>query len=273
MSSVFAVFGDPVGHSLSPTMHNAAFEALGMDCTYHAFKVSKSDLHAALAGAKVLGFVGINLTIPLKQEVLDMVDATPLAKAIGAVNTVDIRGGMKGYNTDGLGAKLALEDAGVTIGGSRVLIAGAGGAARAIAFQFAMDGASITIANRTISRATELAADVSKVGNARGCGFEDLGTLIRESDILVNCTSLGMHPDTDTSIASSKDMHAGLTVFDIVYNPLETRLLKEAKLAGANTVNGVMMLVYQGAEAFRIWTGVVPPIDVMKEAVLSRLKV
>ncbi|MDP2217845.1 MAG: shikimate dehydrogenase [Methanolobus sp.] len=272
MRTVFAVFGDPVGHSLSPAMHNAAFEALGMECTYHAFKVGRENLKDALTGAKAMGFGGVNLTVPLKQEALSIVDADPLAAAIGSVNTIDFKKGMKGYNTDGLGAKRALEEEGMDIRGSEVLIAGAGGAARAIAFQFARDGASVTIANRTPERALELAADVSPVGKVRGCGFENLRALIGKSDILVNCTVLGMHPDTERTIATSEDMHPDLTVFDIVYNPLETRLLKEAKLAGAKPVNGVMMLVYQGAEAFRIWTGVEPPVDIMKRAVLEGLQ-
>ncbi|MDI3539522.1 MAG: shikimate dehydrogenase [Methanolobus sp.] len=273
MRTVFAVFGDPVGHSLSPAMHNAAFEALDMECTYHAFRVDRENLKAALEGAKAMGFGGVNLTVPLKQEALKIVDADPLATAIGAVNTVDFRNGMKGYNTDGIGAKLSLEEEGVDIRGSEVLIAGAGGAARAIAFQLAKDGASVTIANRTAEKAIGLAADVSAVGNARGCGFEKLGSLIRESDVLVNCTTLGMKPDIGGTVATAKDMHSDLTVFDIVYNPLETRLLREAKLAGAKTVTGVMMLVYQGAEAFRIWTGVRPPADVMKRAVLEGLRI
>lgn len=273
MRTVFAVFGDPVGHSLSPAMHNAAFEALGMECTYHAFRVSREKLKAALEGAKAMGFGGVNLTVPLKQDALKIMDADPLVAAIGAVNTVDFRDGMKGYNTDGIGAKLSLEEEDVDIRGSEVLIAGAGGAARAIAFQLAKDGASVTIANRTAAKAIELAAEASAVGKARGCGFENLGSLIRESDVLVNCTILGMRPDTEGTVATARDMHPDLTVFDIVYNPLETRLLREARLAGAKTVTGVMMLVYQGAEAFRIWTGVRPPVDVMKKAVLEGLRI
>jgi shikimate dehydrogenase len=176
---------------------------------------------------------------------------------------------MVGYNTDGLGAKRSLEEKGVKIKDSNVLIVGAGGASRAIAFQFAKDGADITIANRTEEKAIELAAGVSKVGNAKGCGLENLKQLIADSDILINCTTLGMHPKTEGTIARVEDMHSELTVFDIVYNPLETTLLKEAKKAGAKAVTGEMMLVYQGAEAFKIWTGVEPPIEVMKKAVLE----
>ena len=271
MRTVFAVYGDPIAHSKSPAMHNAAFDELGMECSYHAFRVTTENLKDALLGARAMGFGGVNLTVPLKQEALKIVDADPLAAAIGAVNTVDFRDGIKGYNTDGIGAKRCIEEAGVKIAGSRVLIVGAGGASRAIAFQFAKDGASITIANRTEEKAVSLAAEVSAVGEAKGCGLDNLKELIAESDILINCTTLGMHPNTDSSIATAEDMHPDLTVFDIVYNPLETRLLQEAKKAGAKAVTGEMMLVYQGAEAFKIWTGVEPPIDVMKKAVLEGL--
>ncbi|WP_406655625.1 shikimate dehydrogenase [Methanolobus sp. ZRKC2] len=271
MRTVFGVFGDPIAHSKSPDMHNAAFRELNMECTYHAFRVKPENLKNALLGAKAMGFGGVNLTVPLKQEALKIVDADPLAEGIGAVNTVDFKDGMKGYNTDGLGAKRTLEEKDVEIKGSNALIVGAGGASRAIAFQFAKEGANINIANRTESKAVNLASEVSAVGNATGCGLEDIKKVIADSDILINCTTLGMHPNTDGTIATAEDMHPELTVFDIVYNPLETRLLKEAKKAGAKAVTGEMMLIYQGAEAFRIWTGVEPPIDVMKKAVLEGL--
>jgi shikimate dehydrogenase len=271
LRTIFAVYGDPIEHSLSPNMHNAAFKELGMDCTYHAYRVNPARLKDTLLRAQAMGFGGVNLTVPLKQEALKIVDADPLAAAIGAVNTVDFKDGMKGYNTDGIGAKRCIEEEGVEISGSNVLIVGAGGASRAIAFQFAKDGANITIANRTEEKAIELADEVSAVGNAKGCGLDDLKELIAESDILINCTTLGMHPNTDSTIATADDMHPALAVFDIVYNPLETKLLKEAKKAGAKAIPGVMMLVYQGAAAFKIWTGVEPPIDVMKKAVLEGL--
>lgn len=271
MRTVFGVFGDPVAHSKSPDMHNAAFRELDMDCIYHAFRVSPENLKDALLGARAMGFGGVNLTVPLKQEALKIVEADSLAAGIGAINTVDFKDGMKGYNTDGLGAKRTLEEKDVTIKGSNVLIVGAGGASRAIAFQFAKDGADIIIANRTEQKAINLASEVAAVGSARGCGLESIKELIAESDILINCTTLGMHPNTEATVATAEDMHPDLTVFDIVYNPLETRLLKEAKKAGAKAVTGEMMLIYQGAEAFKIWTGVEPPIDVMKKAVLEGL--
>jgi shikimate dehydrogenase len=268
---LFGVLGDPVSHSLSPVMHNAAFKALGMDCEYHAFMVSPENLEKALHGAHVLGFGGLNLTIPLKEKALGIVKPTEIAKQIGAVNTVDFREGMMGHNTDGIGAKMALSSAGIKITGTNVLLLGAGGAARAIAFQLAKDGARVTIANRTIERAEALAKDVIKVGKAQASGYEDLKTLIQDSDILINSTSVGMYPKIYGTIVTSDMMHKDLAVFDIVYNPQNTMLLKEAKKAGATTIDGVMMLVFQGAESFRIWTGRTPPVDVMEKAVREKL--
>src|SRR3972149_1955893 len=161
---LFGVLGDPVSHSLSPVMHNAAFKALGMDCEYHAFRVGPADLHDAIHGAHALGFGGLNLTIPLKEKALEIVKPSELAEQIGAVNTVDFKNGIVGYNTDGIGAKMALVENGIDIKGKRILLLGAGGAARAIAFQLAKDGANITILNRTLDRAELLAREVSKVG-------------------------------------------------------------------------------------------------------------
>ncbi len=279
MKKVFGVFGDPIKHSLSPAMHNSAFSALGMDCVYHAFRVKPEKLENAILGAEAMGFGGLNLTVPLKEAALrlDCVKPDPLAVEIGALNTIVFRDGeILGYNTDGLGARQALLETAVEMEGSKVLIAGAGGAARAIAFQLAADGAEVLIANRTESRAVELAEDISAAklpGKIKGTGLLELGTLIREADILINTTTLGMHPHRDASIAEAEYLRPDLTVFDIVYNPLETKLLRDAKAAGAKTISGVLMLVYQGAEAFRLWTGVEPPVELMKKTVLEALKV
>ncbi len=267
---LFGVLGDPVSHSLSPVMHNAAFKALKMDCEYHAFRVSPVNLENALRGAHALGFGGLNLTIPLKEKALGIVKPTEMAKQIGAVNTVDFKDGMAGYNTDGIGARMALSSAGIEIRGKSVLLLGAGGAARAIAFQLSGDGADVTIANRTIERAQSLARDVMKVGKARASGFEDLKEIIRDSDILINSTSVGMYPKITETIVTSDMMHNDLAVFDIVYNPHDTLLLKEARKAGAKTIDGVMMLVFQGAESFKIWTGRTPPVDIMEKAVREK---
>ena len=279
MKQVFGVFGNPIAHSLSPAIHNAAFSALGMDCIYHAFRVKPEKLEKAILGAEAMGFGGLNLTVPLKEAALkfDCIKPDPLAEKIGAVNTVVFgeTGEIKGYNTDGLGAKQALQNSAVEIKGSKIVVAGAGGAARSIAFQLAADGAEITIVNRTEGRAIELAKDISAAalsGNVTGRGLSGLKDLLQDANILINTTTLGMHPNVDTAIATAEDLHSDLTVFDIVYSPLETRLLREAKASGAKTVSGVLMLVYQGAEAFKLWTGIEPPVELMKKTVLEALQ-
>jgi shikimate dehydrogenase len=277
VKTIFAVFGDPVEHSLSPVMHNAAYKALGMDCEYHKFRVTQDDLEGAIKGARAMGFGGLNLTIPLKEKALGIVEPDPMAQAIGAVNTIEfsddtiagIAGitGIVGHNTDGIGAVKALAASGVDIPGSRVLILGAGGAARAVAYQLAKDGARVTIANRTLGKAQGLAGNVRSVGNANGTGLEELPKLTADADIIINTTSVGMHPDTDRTLVTADMMHTGQVIFDIVYSPLETRLLREAKKAGAVTIDGIKMLVLQGAESFRIWTDIEPPVGVMEQAV------
>ncbi|MEA1944306.1 MAG: shikimate dehydrogenase [Euryarchaeota archaeon] len=279
MMKLYAVLGDPIGHSMSPVMHNAAFRALGMPDRYHAFRVRQRDLRDAIYGAKALGFGGLNLTIPLKEEALKYVDPDPIATKIGAVNTIDFADGIRGYNTDGIGAMRALEDAGVGVAGKKILIIGAGGASRAIAFQFAYSGGEITIANRTEERADKLACDLrtgleelDRSSPVRSIGLDRVAGEIADADILINATSIGMHPDIGASPVSPDLLRPELVVFDIVYNPLRTRLLSEAEQRGAIAIGGVRMLVHQGAEAFRIWTGREPPVDVMLEAVVRELR-
>ncbi|UZE91971.1 MAG: shikimate dehydrogenase [Methanosarcinales archaeon] len=272
MKMIYGIIGNPIEHSLSPVMHNTAFRHLGMDCAYHAFRVTLEDVADAIMGAKALGFGGLNVTIPLKEGALEVVNADPLAKEIGAVNTVDFKDGINGYNTDGIGAKRALEEHDINVKGKRVLLMGAGGAARAIAFQLAHDGAGLIIANRTASRAVKLAQDVRRVGDAIGTDMDDLATLVKKVDILINTTSVGMHPDVDKTLVTADMMRPGMVVFDIVYNPIETGLLKEARKASALAIDGVNMLVHQGAESFKIWTGQEAPVKVMEDAVRCALK-
>jgi len=279
MMKVYAVLGDPISHSMSPAMHNAAFGALGMPCIYHAFRVRPSDLKDAIYGAKALGFGGLNLTIPLKEEALKYIEPDPIATRIGAVNTIDFADGITGHNTDGIGAMRALEDAGIPISGRNILIIGAGGAARAIAFQFGYSGGEIVIANRTKERADRLARDViiglSELGKTPAIKSIGLGTLpekIADADILINATSVGMRPNVDATPVPAGLLRPGLAVFDIVYNPRRTRLLLEAEQKGATVIDGVRMLVHQGAEAFSIWTGRKPPVDVMVAAVVRELR-
>ncbi|RJS71950.1 shikimate dehydrogenase [Methanophagales archaeon] len=271
MKKIYAIIGDPVAHSLSPVMHNAAFDKLGMDAVYLAFRVSKGELGDAIRGAKSLGIAGLNVTIPLKEKALFFVDAEKVAKKIGAINTIDFSSGTPiGYNTDGIGSQRVLKETVDEIKGKKVLIFGAGGAAKAISFYLDAEGARVTIANRTKKRAAQLA---SKLRNASAIGLDtELKKHIKDSDILINATSVGMHPHEDATLVNANLMHPDLVVFDIVYNPVETKLLREAKRAGVKKiVDGVKMLVYQGAASFRIWTKGEPPIKVMEKAVRGAL--
>lgn len=271
MKKIYGVLGDPVAHSLSPVMHNAAFEELGMDAVYLAFRVSKDELEDAIRGAKSLGIAGLNVTIPLKEKALLFVDAEEVAKKIGAINTIDFSSGAPvGYNTDGIGSMQVLKETVGELKGKNVLIIGAGGAAKAIAFYLDLEGAKVTLANRTKERAAQLAAKLSNA-DAIGLGAE-FKKQIKASDILINATSVGMHPHEDATLVSADLMHPDLVVFDIVYNPMETKLLKEAKRAGVKEiVNGVKMFVYQGAASFKIWTKEEPPIAVMENAVRAAM--
>ena len=271
MKKIYGIIGDPVAHSLSPVMHNAAFEKLGMDAVYLAFRVSPEEVGDAIRGAKSLGIAGLNVTIPLKEKALFFVDAEPIAKKIGAINTIDFSSGTPaGYNTDGIGSLRVLQETVGEINGKNVLILGAGGAAKAISFYLDTEGARVTIANRTKERAAQLA---SNLRNANFIGLDaELKKHIKDSDILINATSVGMHPNEDATLVSADMMHPDLVVFDIVYNPMETKLLREAKRAGVKKiVDGVKMLVYQGVASFKIWTKEEPPIEVMEKVVRGGL--
>ena len=267
---IFAVLGDPISHSLSPVMQNAALKALGLDAQYLSFRVAKENLKNALLGAQAMGFSGINLTIPLKETALEIVIPDDLARAIGAVNTIsfgdDAKNEIKGYNTDGFGALMALEIAGAQIRDSRALIVGAGGASKAIAYTLSRQGAQVSIANRSRARAMELA---DRVGG-KGFGLDDLERLVPRADILINATSVGMK-EGDPRFIDENWLHPGQIVFDTIYNR-RTELLVDASRAKATAIDGVAMLVYQGAKALEIWTGLKAPSDVMDRAVRNALR-
>jgi shikimate dehydrogenase len=269
-TNIVGLIGHPVEHSFSPPMHNSAFDVLGMDYVYVAFDVNPDDLSSAIEGAKSLNVKGFNVTIPHKIEVIKHLDELDdVARLIGAVNTIDFKD-MKGYNTDGIGAIRAIEEV-TKVKGKNVIVAGAGGASRAISFYLAKFGASsITILNRNVERAQELAGDVSAsdlIADVNAGPIYEIGNLLGDADILVDTTPLGMHPHiNDEPIAKAESMHEDLVVFDAVYNPNETVLLKEAIKAGAKPVYGIKMLLYQGAESFRIWTGRDAPVDIMENA-------
>ncbi|WP_254543432.1 shikimate dehydrogenase [Halomarina pelagica] len=262
---VFGLIGNPVGHSLSPPMHEAAYRELDMDARYVTFEPEPDDLADAVFGARALGIAGLNVTIPFKRDALDLVDPDPLAARIGAVNAIDVPA-MRGYNTDAEGAVRALREHGVDLAGTAVVV-GAGGAGRAVAFGLADEGMRVRIANRTVARADELAAAVG--GDATACGLDGLPDALADADVLVNATSVGM--EEDRSPVPAEALHADLAVLDAVYAPVETRLLRDADAAGATTVDGAWMLLYQGVAAFERWTDRPAPVAAMNDALRAGL--
>jgi shikimate dehydrogenase len=275
-TKVVGVIGDPIEHSLSPRMHNAAFEYLGLDYLYLPFRVLEKDLKNAVRGAKAFNLKGFNVTIPHKVSIIKFLDDVDLtARKIGAVNTVvNEEGKLLGYNTDGLGALEALRDEGVNPEGKKIVVIGAGGASRAITFQLASICSKLVILNRTRIRAVKLAGELTNVGSVvegRSLTLKSLGSSLNDSDILINTTSVGMHPNVNESPVPKEFLHKELVVFDIVYNPLETSLLRYARNVGAKSINGVGMLVNQGAIGFKMWTGYEAPKDIMRKAVVEGL--
>jgi shikimate dehydrogenase len=264
---VYGLVGNPVGHSLSPPMHEAAYEATGIDARYVTFEPARDDIGRAIDGADALGISGLNVTIPFKQDVLDFVEADPLAERIGAVNTIAFGDGTpKGYNTDAAGVVRAFKHHGVELAGATAVVVGAGGAGRAAAFALADAGAQVHVANRTAETARELA---DAVPDATAGGLDTLGR-VRDADVLVNATSVGMEAPNETPVPA-EFLHGNLAVLDAVYTPLETRLLRDAAEVDAVTVDGAWMLLLQGAVGFERWTGMDAPVEVMNRALRDRL--
>lgn len=271
------LLGSPVAHSISPMMHNAAFEALGLDYAYLAFDVGTKQLAKAVEGLKTLNVRGFNLTMPDKNLMCTLCDKlSPAAEIIGAVNTVvNENGVLTGYTTDGIGYMMSVKDAGYDIIGKKMTLFGAGGAGTSILVQAALDGVSeITVFNRRtpfFDRAQEM---IGKLAERTSCrirlyDYEDESILRREigeSTILVNATSVGMAPNVDACVLRDGSMlFPELIVSDVIYNPRETKLLRMAREAGCRTFNGMYMLLYQGAEAFRLWTGQEMPVEQIKK--------
>jgi len=277
VTTVYGVLGSPIAHSLSPVMHNAAFAALDLEAAYIAFVVDKERAEMAIRGARALGFGGLNITFPLKEAALHYCKPDALSQRIGAVNTIDRAGA--GYNTDGIGAVRALEEAGVTVKDASIVLLGAGGAAKAIAAQLLLSGARVLVANRTASRSLILAQQMTAANINCGCGdieahsLNEVDRLLREARVLINATTVGMRGVLEgQTLVASAQMHPGLVVFDIVYHPLETPLLREARAAGLQTIDGVKMLVHQGAASFALWTALDPPVQTMEAAVREALR-
>lgn len=271
---LFGIVGDPVGHSLSPLMHNANIESLNLNYAYVPFHVKKENINNLISGAKALNIKGLNVTIPHKIEVIKYLDEIdPLAEKIGAVNTIKFSDGIaKGYNTDAIGAMSALKEK-VNIKNKDVLVLGAGGASRAISYALCEEDVnSITILNRHVNRGKVLAEDIS---NKTDYEIDyDLQSnsdkYLKDTDIIINTTPNGMYPHiNDEPLIYAQQMDNEMCVFDIVYTPLETGILKEAKKIGATCVSGIKMFLYQGVESFKIWTGIDANIKVMEEVILK----
>jgi shikimate dehydrogenase len=277
-TQLYGIFGYPIGHSLSPLMHNTAFAHHQLDAIYLPFAVHPTQIEIAVKAIRAFGMRGVNITIPHKRAVMAWLDElAPEARLIGAVNTIRRQGDrLCGHNTDGIGFVRSLVEAGAEVAGRAVLLLGAGGAARAIAVQLCLAGVRrLYIANRTPARADELAAalkqsfshaDISVVALAES----SLSILLPHTEIVVNATSVGMHPHERLRFPFDA-LGPQHLVCDIVYRPLRTPLLEAAQAQGARTVDGVGMLLHQGAEAFELWTGRPFPLALVRAALLQVL--
>jgi shikimate dehydrogenase len=263
-TSLYAVLGDPVSHSLSPVMHNKAFSHVNYNGIYFAFRVK--DIGKAISAIKALGIKGASITIPHKSAVMEHLDEIRgAAGKIGAVNTiVNRQGKMIGYNYDSAGAIRAVKEK-TEIKNKSVAVLGAGGAARAVGYGILSEGGKLTILNRTKEKGEKLCADL-------GCNFfllEDLNQV--KCDILINTTSVGMAPNLKDMPIKKNQLNQCMIVMDIVYNPLKTRFLKAAQDVGCTTIDGISMFIYQGACQFELWTGKRAPVDLMRKTVLKAM--
>lgn len=276
---ICALIGDPVEHSLSPCFQNAAFQHLDLDFVYVAFTVKAEELRNAIMGIRSLGLHGFNVTMPHKINVIQHLDElSEDAEKIGSVNTVlNSDGRLIGYTTDGIGALNALKYNDVNPAGKKIVILGAGGASRSVSFALAEEARELVILNRTVKKAEKLASDLKRFMKehgkvrSRGLNEENLSRELEDTDILINATPVGMIPKEDEMPVSEEHLRPDLVVFDLIYNPLETKLLRKAREIGAKTVDGLSMLIHQGAASFEIWTGVKAPINVMMKAAKEEL--
>ncbi|WP_042458618.1 shikimate dehydrogenase [Neobacillus dielmonensis] len=274
MKKLFAVIGDPIAHSMSPVMHNDLFAIYQINATYLPFRVKADDLEDAVKGLRALGIGGFNVTVPHKQRIIPYLDEVDeLAQAIGAVNTVvNANGKLIGYNTDGPGFLTGLASIFPTVEGKKILIIGAGGAARAIYFTLAKEKpCAIDITNRTVDKAKDLIEACPYTTKSNAYSLIEADTLIREYDLIVQTTSIGMAPHDVEQPLKFTALKDGTTVCDIIYNPLKTTFLERAQTHGATIQNGIDMFVYQGALAFEKWTGIAPDVNRMRENVLKQL--
>jgi shikimate dehydrogenase len=270
-----AIIGDPIEHSLTPRIQNRALQSINADLVNIAFQVRPNDLQSAVQGAKSLGLLGLMVTIPHKEKVLALCDELDdSARLMGAANLLHFHpdGRTIGYSSDGWAAVKSLQEEGATVRNSRITIIGGGGAARSLALTFAREGAQeITLLNRTVERAQIIADETATLGvttRALPLDQSTLGEILPHTNLLVNSTSVGMHPHIDDTPVPQSALHADLVVYDIVYNPLETRLLREAREVGAKTVDGLGMLIYTNVRAVKVCAGLDTSASIMREEAL-----
>lgn len=277
-TALCALIGNPVGHSMSPAIHNRAFAELGLDYVYVAFRVE--DVAGAVAGMRALtSFRGMSVTIPHKVSIIKHLDeVAAVDRGIGSVNTVVNDGGrLTGFGSDGPGALRALSEAGVRVAGRNVTILGSGGAARAVAFSLAATAkpAALFLLGVVEPELKALTRDIVRKTGARATGAlldaKTLAARLADSQVLIHCTPIGMHPNTTSSVVPKALLHRDLAVMDIVYNPLKTQLLADAEARGLQTISGVEMFVNQAVIQFELWTGKTAPREVMRAVVLEHL--
>ena len=266
-TKICLIIGDPVGHSLSPLMHNSAYKAVGLEekFVYLASSVPVSKMKSVIDAVRTLGIVGLTCTVPHKIAVIPFLDEIdPVAKKIGAVNSVvNTNGVLKGFNTDWVGAIIPLKKR-IHLANKKVLVIGAGGAARAVVYGLVKEKASVTIVNRTVEKAKQLAREFT-------CAHRDTidADFILTQDVVINTTSVGMHPHADESPISPDGIRKGQILMDIVYAPYETEFLRQGKKRGATIIHGTEMLLFQGTAQFELYTGVPAPVEVMEKTLLQ----
>lgn len=267
----FAVIGDPIEHSLSPLMHNAGYQALGLEAEYQRFRVEPGNLAEGIKGLCALGFSGWNVTLPHKETVISLLDTlTPQAKRAGAVNTVkNLEGQLIGHNTDGDGFVRSIEGELKGFKGKKAVLLGAGGASKGIALALAEQGMELHILNRTPEKAKDLVQVIRQEGGTAASGEFAPGEWLKDVDLLVQTTSVGLHGEPFPFSLGGISQQA--LVVDIIFNPLETIFLHEAKKLGCRTQNGLEMLLYQGALAWEFWLGGQAPITEMRQALKNQL--
>jgi len=277
-TNIYGIIGDPVTHTLSPLIHNTSFRKLRLNCIYVPFRVNSVELSHAIKGVRAMSIQGLNVTMPHKLAIIPLIDELDtLAMRIGAVNTIVNNGGkLIGYNTDAAGFVEALLHNGINPKNKKVVVFGAGGVSRAICFALAEQQCEIVIINRTSDKAHELANKVSHVSSqmvkSSNISEGNLDELLFGADIVVNATNVGMEGTIGKSVIPAELIHSSMVIFDTIYQPFETQLIMDAKNIGAQVVGGLDMLLWQGAIAFKIWTGFDAPFELMRNELYRVLK-